>query len=103
MKIIDKLKDFKKKELGFFGTILQFLMFHNISKIIALLVIMSVSAILYYNHDILWAWYFFLPSAGILVLIVVISIIFGCIINPIRDRKITKELLEEKKRLENEN
>ena len=94
MKLLDKIKDFKKKELGFFGTILQFLMFHNLSKIIALLVIMTVSAVLYYNHNIELASYFFFASAGLLFLIVIISMIFGWIINPIRDRKLNKELLE---------
>jgi len=104
MKIIDKLKEFQKKELGFFGTALQYLMFHNISKMIALCVIMIISAVLYYNHDILWAAYPFFGSAGILALIVVIAIIFGWIINPIRDRRITKELKEEfeKEKLEKE-
>jgi uncharacterized membrane protein YqjE len=94
MKLLDKLKEFKKKKLGFFGTILQFLMFHNLSKLIALIIIMTVSAILYYNHNIEFASYFFYASAGILVIFIIISIIFGWIINPIRDRRLNKELLE---------
>jgi len=69
-------------------------MFHNLSKLIALIIIMTVSAILYYNHNIEFASYFFYASAGILVIFIIISIIFGWIINPIRDRRLNKELLE---------
>jgi len=102
MKIKDKLKEFRKKELGFFGTVLQFLMFHNISKMITLAVIMIISAVLYYNHDFEQAKWFFFGSAGTLAFVAFLGIIFGWIINPIRDRKITKELKEEAK-LEEEN
>lgn len=88
-----KLKDFKQKNCkNIFCKILQFLLFHHLTQLGVLILILLGSGIVvgtensalpYYN----FAFYTFWVSSGILLLIAIIGLIFGLIINPIRDKK----------------